>query len=347
MRTEDYDYELPESLIAQTPNQERSGSRLLVLDKHSGTCQHDQFVHLPNILAPGDLLIANDSRVLPARLFGHKEETGGAIELLLLRPHAEGVWEVLAKPGKRLRAGHTIIFGDGTLSAKVLAGGVDGTRLLRFSHVGEALETDFERLGEMPLPPYIHEKLEDKERYQTIYARAKGSVAAPTAGLHFTPDVFAELSARGVAVEFVTLHVGLGTFRPVQADEIQEHHMHSEWFQVPVALLDRIKEVRARGNRVLSVGTTTVRALESAARARSAADIAGDELITGWTDIFLYPGVPFLATDALLTNFHLPRSTLLMLVAALTGRERMLQAYETAVAEGYRFFSFGDAMLIW
>ncbi|MCY0877216.1 MAG: tRNA preQ1(34) S-adenosylmethionine ribosyltransferase-isomerase QueA [Firmicutes bacterium] len=344
MNTDDYDYVLPERLIAQSPIPDRSASRMLVVDKQAQSWRHDQFAHLPQLLSPGDLLIANDSRVLPARLYGVKEATGAAIELLLLRPHADGLWEVLARPGKRLKTGDVIAFGDGVLRATMQEGGEQGTRIVAFSDLGEALEEQFERLGEMPLPPYIHEKLPDRERYQTVYARAKGSVAAPTAGLHFTTEILDSLRARGVAVEFLTLHVGLGTFRPVQVEHVEEHHMHAEFFSVPVSLLHKIEEVRGRGGRVLSVGTTTVRALESAARAREQA-VQG--MVSGWTDIFLYPGVPFLATDALLTNFHLPKSTLLMLVSALSTRELMLDAYRAAVEAEYRFFSFGDAMLIW
>lgn len=350
MNTDDYDYELPEGLIAQTPIADRSAARLLVVDKQAQTWHHDHFARLPELLQPGDLLIANDSRVLPARLYGVKEETGAAVELLLLRPHADGLWEVLVRPGKRLRAGHVIAFGSGELRATVQEGGQDGTRMVSFSDLGEALEAQFERLGEMPLPPYIRAALPDRERYQTVYAKAKGSVAAPTAGLHFTEEVLQALRARGVEIAFITLHVGLGTFRPVQVDRVEEHHMHAEYFSVPTSLLQQIDEVRARGGRVLSVGTTTVRALESAARVRQRTmEEAGalDDVITGWTDIFLYPGVPFLATDALLTNFHLPKSTLLMLVSALATRELMLAAYQAAVEAEYRFFSFGDAMLIW
>jgi len=350
VQTDDYDYELPQGLIAQTPLADRSASRMLVVDRATQTWRHDQFVRLPEILAPGDMLIANDSRVLPARLYGLKEGTGAAIELLLLRPHADGLWEVLVRPGKRLRTGHVISFGDGTLRATVQEGGDEGTRIVAFSDLGEALEAQFERLGEMPLPPYIRQALPDRERYQTVYARAKGSVAAPTAGLHFTQEVLDALRMRGVTTAFVTLHVGLGTFRPVQVERVEAHHMHAEFFSVPVSLLQQIREVRARGGRVLSVGTTTVRALESAARALHRAGQGPTDpghVITGWTDIFLYPGVPFLATDALLTNFHLPKSTLLMLVSALASRELMLAAYLAAVQQEYRFFSFGDAMLIW
>lgn len=347
MHTDDYDFELPERLIAQTPMENRSSSRLLVIDRSAAAWRHEQFANLPTLLESGDLVIANDSRVLPARLYGVKEGTGAAVEFLLLRPREVDVWEVLVRPGKRLRAGHTVVFGGGQLSAVVLDGGEDGTRYVRFSETGEAFEAQLERLGEMPLPPYIHEALPEKERYQTVYSRAKGSVAAPTAGLHFTEEILQQLRDKGVQIEFVTLHVGLGTFRPVQADRIEEHHMHAEWYSVPVSLLHTIAAVKARGGRVLSVGTTTVRALESAARASQTVAANGETVVSGWTDIFLYPGVELLATDALLTNFHLPRSTLLMLVSTLAGRELILGAYKAAVEAEYRFFSFGDAMLIW
>ncbi|MCY0900560.1 MAG: tRNA preQ1(34) S-adenosylmethionine ribosyltransferase-isomerase QueA [Firmicutes bacterium] len=376
MRTEEYDYELPERLIAQRPLATRSDSRLMVVDRQSRSWRHMSFAELPRLLSAGDLMIANDSRVLPARLYGTKAQTGAAVELLLLRPRAGGEWEVLARPSKRLRTGQVIVFGEGALSATVEEGGEDGTRFVRFSLLGAEFERTLNQLGEMPLPPYIKEKITDKERYQTVYSRATGSVAAPTAGLHFTDEVLEAVRAREVTVEFLTLHVGLGTFRPVQADRIEEHHMHAEWYTVPRKLLTDIASVRARGGRVLSVGTTTVRALESAVRGRGAnptggegaeshgsgtsglsglsglsdgsyrRDLSGEDAVTGWTDIFLYPGVPLLATDALLTNFHLPRSTLLMLVSALADRDLILSAYEEAVREEYRFFSFGDAMLI-
>lgn len=347
MRTEDYDYELPTELIAQTPLERRSGSRLLVLDRACRGIRHTQFETLPTLLSPGDLMIANDSRVMPARLRGVKVDTGAAVEILLLRPHTTGAWEVLARPSKRLKSGQVISFGGGLLQATVQDGGDDGTRLVRFSAQADQLETLFAKFGEMPLPPYIRSSLADPERYQTVYAREVGSAAAPTAGLHFTPEVLQAVRARGVDIEFLTLHVGLGTFRPVQVDRIEEHHMHAEWFDVPVELLERIRETRARGGRVLSVGTTTVRALESAARRVDAVEGVREARVSGWTDIFLYPGVELLATDALLTNFHLPKSTLLMLVSALAGRDLILSAYRAAVAEQYRFFSFGDAMLIW
>lgn len=349
MQVQDYDYELPQELIAQSPAEKRSESRLMVLDRKGGEVAHEHFFDLPRHMRAGDLLVANDSRVIPARLFGVKEGTGAAIEVLLLRPHGRtGEWQALIRPGKRLKAGQSVAFGDGVLRARVLDELADGVRVVEFSQVGKAFDELLERLGEMPLPPYIKEKLSDRERYQTVYAREKGSVAAPTAGLHFTPQLLEGLSRQGVAIEFITLHVGLGTFRPVQVDNVQDHHMHEEWYGVPIDLFDRLAAVKSAGGRVFSVGTTTVRALESAWR-RLRADRPGavqGDVVSGMTDLFIRPGFEFYATDALITNFHLPKSTLLMLVSALAGRERMLFAYNEAVRERYRFFSFGDAMLI-
>ena len=348
MHVLDYDYELPEELIAQTPAKKRSESRLLVLNRTSGELSHEHFYELPRHMQEGDLLVANNSRVIPARLYGVKEGTGAVIELLLLRPHGSpGVWQALVRPGKRLKPGQTVVFGDGKLNARVMDTLDDGVRLVEFSEVGESFDQLLEVLGEMPLPPYIKEKLDDRERYQTVYAREKGSVAAPTAGLHFTPQLLDTIRGKGVDVEFITLHVGLGTFRPVQVDNPQEHHMHEEWYSVSADLFTKIQRVRESGHRVFSVGTTTVRALESAYRKwQSDAAMHAEGVVSGFTDLFIYPGFEFHATDALITNFHLPKSTLLMLISALAGRERILEAYRVAVNERYRFFSFGDAMLI-
>lgn len=342
MDIHDYDFSLDPALIAQRPLENRAASRLMVLRRDRDNLLHIRFSDLPGLLSPGDLLVANDSRVIPARLFGVKEETGGVVEVLLLHPlSAPGVWQALVRPGRRVRTGARIRFGP-LLSARVAGSSGDGTRTLEFSESGADLEAVFDQLGEMPLPPYIRERLADKERYQTVYARERGSVAAPTAGLHFTAELLDELRGRGVQTEFITLHVGLGTFRPVQAERLEDHRMHAEWFRAPAPVLRAIRETRERGRRVVSVGTTTVRALETAAR-QPAEEDGG---VSGWTDIFIYPGFSFRMTDALLTNFHLPKSTLLMLVSALAGRERVLAAYAEAERERYRFFSFGDAMLI-
>nr|NNM91418.1 tRNA preQ1(34) S-adenosylmethionine ribosyltransferase-isomerase QueA [Bacilli bacterium] len=353
MDTKDFDFVLPEELIAQHPTEVRSMSRLLVMDRKADSISHGHFYDLVQYLQPGDLLIANDSRVIPARLYGVKEGTGAAVEVLLLRPLSQaGQWETLVRPGKRLMPGHTISFGDGRLSATIQEVGEGGTRTIEFSAYGDRFEELLEQLGEMPLPPYIRERLEDKERYQTVYAKQKGSVAAPTAGLHFTPQLIEKLEQKGVHMHFITLHVGLGTFRPVQSDTIEDHHMHEEWYRVDPEIVEAIVRARADGRRIISVGTTTVRALESAFLAMEKQGLVPDvdhlpkEPITGLTDIFIYPGVKIRATDGLITNFHLPKSTLLMLVSTLTGRDRLMAAYETAVLERYRFFSFGDAMLI-
>lgn len=342
----DYDYTLPERLIAQTPAKERSDSRLLVLDRATGAIRHARFRDLCEFLRPGDMLVANDSRVIPARLFGVKEGTGGAVECLLLRPLAEsGDWEALVRPGRRLHPGQRITFGGGRLTGVVTAKRAGGVREITFSATGEAFDSLLDELGQMPLPPYISERLEDSGRYQTVYARERGSVAAPTAGLHFTDELIGKLRQMGVRVEYVTLHVGLGTFRPVSAERVEEHTMHAEWYRASGALLRDLEETRARGGRVVAVGTTTVRALESALRARASV-AREDGTVSGWTDIFIYPGFSFQTIDALITNFHLPKSTLLMLVSALAGRERIMRAYAEAVESEYRFFSFGDAMLI-
>ncbi len=353
MNTDDYQFTLPEHLIAQSPAPVRSDSRLMVLNRTTGAVEHGHFFDLPRLLRAGDLLIANNSRVIPARLIGVKETTGAVIELLLLRPLASaGAWEVLLRPAKRVKLGQRIAFGGGELTATVTGVREDGARVVEFSASGEAFDALLETLGRLPLPPYITGYLEDPERYQTVYARERGSVAAPTAGLHFTPELLDGIRAKGVGVQYITLHVGLGTFRPVQSERVEEHRMHEEWYTVSEDTLIAADETKARGGRVVCVGTTTVRALESAWLIRNRADYgdgsarsAGREY-SGYTDIFIVPGFPFHVTDALVTNFHLPKSTLLMLVSALVGRERLLRAYETAVLQGYRFYSFGDAMFI-
>lgn len=339
MKTSDFIYDLPEELIAQTPLLRRDASRLLLLDKSSGSISHEHFFDLPRHLRAGDCLILNDSRVLPARLFGVRP-TGGAAEVVLLRDLGEKRWECLCRPGRKMRIGSQVSFGDGKLIATVEEIRDDGNRILRFSYEGIFLEI-LECLGQMPLPPYIKAQLEDKERYQTVYSRETGSAAAPTAGLHFTKELLDQVRAMGVDVQFVTLHVGLGTFRPVKAENIEEHQMHSEYCTVPKQTAQAIMACKARGGRVVAVGTTTCRTLESFAGEDGSIEESG-----GWTNIFIYPGYRFKCIDALVTNFHLPGSTLLMLVSALAGRENILRAYETAVEEKYRFFSFGDAMFI-
>jgi S-adenosylmethionine:tRNA ribosyltransferase-isomerase len=335
----DFYFDLPPELIAQTPLARRDASRLLLLPRAGGKISHRRFCDLAELLKPGDCLVLNDSRVLPARLLGARE-TGGAAELVLLRDRGEAVWECLARPGKKLRPGALLSFGGGELTARVEAVIEGGNRLVRFFYDGIFLEV-LERLGKMPLPPYIHEDLEDSERYQTVYSREPGSAAAPTAGLHFTPELLDSLRGAGVRTAFVTLHVGLGTFRPVKAAEAENHEMHAEYCALPPETAAQVNETRARGGRVIAVGTTSCRTLESAA----GLDGASREF-SGFTDIFIYPGYKFRCIDGLLTNFHLPESTLLMLVSALAGRERVLDAYRAAVEECYRFFSFGDAMLI-
>ena len=340
----DFDFYLPEELIAQTPLQRRDGSRLLVLDKESGAWEHRHFYDLPELLHSGDCLIMNDSRVLPARLLGnrlHSDGTaGGACEVLLLIDRGDNVWECLVRPGKKLRTGAKVTFGTGELTAEIVGEVEGGNRLVRFTYEGIFLEV-LERLGRMPLPPYIKAELQDQERYQTVYSRVNGSAAAPTAGLHFTKELMAEVERRGVSIGFVTLHVGLGTFRPVKEEEITDHDMHSEYCVIPQETADLINRTKAAGGRVICVGTTSCRTLES-----WAAEDGHMEARAGWTDIFIYPGYRFKVMDALITNFHLPESTLIMLVSALAGREHILAAYQEAVKERYRFFSFGDAMFI-
>ena len=339
MKTSDFMYELPERLIAQTPLQRRDSSRLLVLDKRTGAYQHRHFFDLPEYLRPGDCLVLNDSRVIPARLLGVRP-TGGAVELVLLRDLGEDRWECLARPGKKLRPGAEVLFGGGELKGRVEDVVEGGDRVVRFSYEGIFLEV-LERLGRMPLPPYIKEQLQDPERYQTVYSAHPGSAAAPTAGLHFTNELLDQIRAMGVKVCFVTLHVGLGTFRPVKVEDIEEHEMHSEFCTVPEDTARTVNETRAAEGRVIAVGTTSCRTLES---------FAGEDGIlhagSRWTDIFIYPGYRFKCLDGLVTNFHLPGSTLVMLVSALAGREHILAAYEEAIRQEYRFFSFGDAMLI-
>lgn len=339
MKKSDFYFELPEELIAQTPLERRDASRLLKLDRVTGAIEHHHFYDLPEYLNAGDCLVLNDSRVLPARLLG-KRSTGGSVEIVLLRDLGDGKWECLTRPGRKTRPGAELTFGEGVLTATVVDAVEDGNKILQFHYEGIFLEI-LERLGKMPLPPYIKEELEDGERYQTVYSRTLGSAAAPTAGLHFTQELLERISAKGVRVCYVTLHVGLGTFRPVKEENIQDHAMHSEFCVVPEETAQIINETKAAGGRVVAVGTTSCRTLESfaepdgAMRARS-----------GWTNIFIYPGYQFRCIDALVTNFHLPESTLIMLVSALAGRENILHAYEVAVAEKYRFFSFGDAMFI-
>ena len=339
MKKSDFDFYLPEELIAQTPLEKRDSSRLLVLDKATGALEHRHFYELPEFLNEGDCLVLNNSRVLPARLIGTRE-TGGAVELVLLRDLGEGRWECLSRPGRKTKPGTALVFGGGELTAEVESVAEGGNRIVRFDYEGIFLEV-LERLGKMPLPPYIKEELDDPERYQTVYSRELGSAAAPTAGLHFTQELLDKIAAKGVKVCYVTLHVGLGTFRPVKEDEIEQHEMHSEFCIVPEGTARVITETKRRGGRVVAVGTTSCRTLESFAEADGS--IAPS---SGWTDIFIYPGYKFKCIDALVTNFHLPESTLIMLVSSLTGRENILNAYKVAVEERYRFFSFGDAMFI-
>lgn len=339
MKTHDFFYELPEELIAQTPLAQRDTSRLMVLNRETGGVDHRHFFDIVDYLKPGDCLVMNDSRVLPARLLGHRP-TGGAVEVLLLRDLGEKRWECLCKPGKKMQPGSTVSFGNGELNATVREVREDGNRVVEFDYEGIFLEV-LERLGKMPLPPYIKAELSDQERYQTVYSRELGSAAAPTAGLHFTKELLEGIREKGVCTAFVTLHVGLGTFRPVKAEDIGDHHMHSELCMMGKETAQILNETKAQGGRVICVGTTSCRTLESLVR-EDGRYKAGSK----WTDIFIYPGYQFKAMDALITNFHLPESTLLMLVSAFAGREHVLEAYRQAVAERYRFFSFGDAMFI-
>ena len=340
MKTSDFYYDLPPELIAQTPLKKRDESRLLCLDKATGEWSHHHFYELPDFLRAGDCLVLNNSRVLPARLLGRRLPGGGACEVLLLQDKGDKVWECLVRPGKHLREGARVSFGDGELTAEIAEVLLDGNRLVRFDYEGIFLEV-LERLGKMPLPPYIKEELQDQERYQTVYSKVNGSAAAPTAGLHFTPELLERIAAKGVGVGYVTLHVGLGTFRPVKEDEIEQHDMHSEYCTIPQETADLINRTKANGGRVICVGTTSCRTIESWAGEDGTMTATG-----GWTNIYIYPGYRFKVMDALVTNFHLPESTLIMLVSALAGREHVLAAYEEAVRERYRFFSFGDAMFI-
>ena len=339
MKKSDFDFELPEELIAQTPIQQRDHSRLMHLDKQTGEISHEHFYDLPSFLKKGDCLVLNDSRVLPARLIGCRS-TGGSVELVLLRDLGEGRWECLSRPGRKTKPGTELSFGGGELTATVESVAEGGNRIVKFHYEGIFLEV-LERLGKMPLPPYIKEELQDAERYQTVYSREVGSAAAPTAGLHFTRELLAQIEAMGVNVCYVTLHVGLGTFRPVKEDEIENHEMHSEFCVIPERTARIVTETKKAGNRVIAVGTTSCRTLESFAQEDGSLPVS-----SGWTNIFIYPGYRFKCIDALITNFHLPESTLIMLVSALAGREHVLNAYKCAVEERYRFFSFGDAMMI-
>lgn len=340
MKVSDFDFDLPEELIAQHPLEKRDASRLMVLDKNTGSIEHRSFHDVAEYLNEGDTLVLNNTRVMPARLIGEKEETGGKIEFLLLKRVEGDKWECLAKPGKRAKIGQTFTFGEGKLKCKVVDIIEEGNRIIEFSYDG-IFEQVLDELGEMPLPPYITEKLDDKERYQTVYSKEKGSAAAPTAGLHFTNELLEEIKAKGVNIAYLTLHVGLGTFRPVKVEDINEHIMHSEFYHLDKENADLINETKRRGNKVIAVGTTSTRTLET----------IGDENgfvseQSGWTDIFIYPGYKYKVIDQLITNFHLPESTLIMLVSALAGKENVMNAYNTAVKEKYRFFSFGDSMLI-
>ncbi len=339
VKTHDFWYDLPEELIAQTPLQQRDASRLLVLHKNDGRLEHRHFYDILDYLNPGDCLVMNDSRVLPARLLGHRP-TGGAAEVLLLRDLGDKKWECLVKPGRKMQAGSEVIFGNGELTATVREVKEDGNRIVEFHYEGIFLEV-LERLGKMPLPPYIKEELQDQERYQTVYSREVGSAAAPTAGLHFTQELLEKAREKGISTAFVTLHVGLGTFRPVKSEEISEHHMHAELCMISRETADILNETRRGGGRIVCVGTTSCRTLESLVNEDGTFEPASK-----WTEIFIFPGYRFKALDALITNFHLPESTLVMLVSALAGRDNVLHAYEEAVKERYRFFSFGDAMLI-
>lgn len=340
MKLSDFDYTLPEELIAQHPVEPRDASRLMVVPRSGGAFEHRHFRDLPEYLRPGDALVLNETRVMPARLMGHREVTGGGIEVLLLKRLDRDRWETLVKPGRKARPGQRIIFGDGSLVGTVLESTEVGGRVIEFSYDG-VFEEVLDRLGQMPLPPYIHERLENPERYQTVYAKELGSAAAPTAGLHFTPELLERISAMGVHVEKILLHVGLGTFRPVQVEDVERHKMHSEFYTVSPETAARLNQVRAEGGRIIAVGTTSVRTLETVTTEDGVVQPG-----QGWTDIFIYPGYRFKAVDAMVTNFHLPKSTLVMLVSAFAGRERILNAYAEAVRLRYRFFSFGDAMLI-
>lgn len=339
MNVKDYDYDLPEELIAQDPLEDRSSSRLMVLDRQTGDVEHRHFTDILEYLHPGDCLVINNTKVIPARLFGVKEDTQAKIEVLLLKRKENDIWETLVKPGKKAKPGTKLVFGDGLLTAEVVDVVEEGNRLIQFHYDG-IFEEILDQLGQMPLPPYITHQLKDKNRYQTVYAKYDGSAAAPTAGLHFTKELLQKVKDMGVDIAEVTLHVGLGTFRPVKVENVLDHHMHSEFYMVSQEAADKINRAKESGHRVIAVGTTSTRTLEAAADENGRLHET-----SGWTEIFIYPGYQFKVIDALITNFHLPQSTLVMLVSALAGREHVLHAYEIAVKEKYRFFSFGDAML--
>ncbi len=340
MEVKDFDYELPQELIAQDPLEDRSSSRLMHVDRKTGEVSHHVFRDVLRFLKPGDCLVMNNTKVIPARLYGAREDTGAGIELLLLKRMENDTWETLVKPGKKCRLGARFVFGDGLLRGEIIEVKEDGNRLIHFEYEG-IFEEILDKLGQMPLPPYITHELKDKNRYQTVYAKHEGSAAAPTAGLHFTKELLEQLHEAGIKTAEVTLHVGLGTFRPVKVENVLEHHMHSEFYMINEEAAKTINETRAKGGRIICVGTTSCRTLESAA-----AEDGSIQACSGWTEIFIYPGYRFKIMDGLITNFHLPKSTLLMLVSAFAGREHMLAAYEEAVKERYRFFSFGDAMII-
>lgn len=340
MKTDDFDFDLDEDLIAQHPMKNRDESRLMVMNRTSGEISHKRFYDIVDYLEPGDVLVLNDTRVIPARLFGNRPDKDEKIEVLLVKREEDDVWETLVKPGKKMKLGSNITFGDGLLKGEVVDINDEGNRFIKFSYEG-IFEEILDELGNMPLPPYITEKLEDKERYQTVYAKHEGSAAAPTAGLHFTNELLDKIRQKGVIVKFVTLHVGLGTFRPVKVDDVEKHNMHSEMYIIPKDTADAINEAKKNGNKIIAVGTTCIRTLESVHKKHG--DIRED---SGWTDIFIYPGFEFKVVDSLITNFHLPKSTLLMLVSAFSTKENILRAYDIAVKERYRFFSFGDAMFI-
>ena len=340
MQVKDFYYDLPKELIAQHPMEKRDECRLMILSKETGSIEHKKFKDILDYFSPGDCLVLNDTRVLPARLLGAKEGSGGKMEFLLLKRIDKNDWEILVKPGKKAGVGSRFVFGNGELKAEVISIEAEGNRIVAFQYEG-IFEEILDRLGQMPLPPYITEKLEDKEQYQTVYSKEKGSAAAPTAGLHFTKELLESIKAKGVKIAYLTLHVGLGTFRPVKVDKIEEHHMHSEFYMLAKEAAETINEVKAKGGRIISVGTTSTRTLETIADAKG---FLKEQ--SGWTEIFIFPGYKYKVVDALITNFHLPESTLLMLVSALSSKDYIMSAYQTAVKEKYRFFSFGDAMFI-
>ena len=340
MDVKDFYYELPQELIAQDPLEDRSDSRLMVLDKKTGTVRHQVFREIIDYLKPGDCLVINNTKVIPARLYGVKKDTQAKIEILLLKRRENDIWEALVKPGRKCKAGAEIIFGEGLLTGEIIDVVEEGNRLIRFRYEG-IFEEILDQLGQMPLPPYITHQLKDKNRYQTVYAKYDGSAAAPTAGLHFTPELLAQVKEKGIEIAEVTLHVGLGTFRPVKVTDVKQHHMHSEFYRIEQSEADKINLAKEQGHKIIAVGTTSTRTLESAADENGRLKES-----SGWTEIFIYPGYQFRVIDSLITNFHLPESTLVMLVSALAGREHVLNAYAAAVQEKYRFFSFGDAMLV-